>query len=104
MQNSRLRGQLQEAVDPVVANIAEGFEQPTDRAFAAFLFHAKASAGEVRARLALAHRRKYISEVEARRAAELGQEVCRMLTGLIKYLLRSNRPTRGLGPPTRPTG
>jgi len=30
----RLREQLEDAVDSVIANIAEGFTQPTDKAFA----------------------------------------------------------------------
>ena len=35
----KLREQLSDAVDSVISNIAEGFAQPTDRAFARFLYH-----------------------------------------------------------------
>jgi len=37
----RLRDQLRDATDSVVWNIAEGFAQPTDRAFAKYLFTSK---------------------------------------------------------------
>jgi four helix bundle protein len=36
-----LRDQIRRAADSVVSNIAEGFAQPTDRAFAGYFFYAK---------------------------------------------------------------
>ena len=36
-----LRDQIRRAADSMVSNIAEGFAQPTDRALAGYLFHAK---------------------------------------------------------------
>jgi four helix bundle protein len=47
----RLRDQVKDASDSMLSNIAEGFEQPTDRAFARYLFTSKASTAEVRKRL-----------------------------------------------------
>src|SRR5574342_837622 len=45
-----LRDQLSDASDSIVSNIAEGFEQPSDRAFAKYLYTAKASTAETRTR------------------------------------------------------
>ena len=97
-QDLRLHSQIRDASDSVVSNISEGFEQPTDKAFARYLFTAKASAAEVRTRLELARKRKYISMEESAKATDLATEVIKMCVGLAKYLLRSNRKNRGLGP------
>jgi four helix bundle protein len=42
-----LREQIRDAIDSIVSNISEGFEQPTDRAFAKYLFDAKASTAQL---------------------------------------------------------
>jgi hypothetical protein len=81
----------------LLSNIAEGFEQPTDRAFAKYLYTAKASTAEVRKRLLMACHRGYITSEEFASRNELGDEVARMMTGLIKYLVSSDRKDRGLG-------
>jgi len=94
----KLHDQLSDAADSIVSNIAEGFEQPTDRAFAKYLYTAKGSTAEARTRLQLAHLRGYIGQNEYEERDTLGDELARMITGLIKYLLRSNRRNRGLGP------
>jgi four helix bundle protein len=94
----KLHDQLSDAADSIVSNIAEGFEQPTDRAFAAYLYTGKGSTAEARTRLQLAHLRGYIETTEYNERDKLGDELARMITGLIKYLLRSNRRNRGLGP------
>ena len=98
---SDLRDQLRDACDSIVANIAEGFPQPTDRAFANYLFIARASSHEVRARLLLALQREYATPDEVQRCTSLANEVERMATGLIKHLRKSNRRNRGLGPEAR---
>jgi four helix bundle protein len=92
----RMREHLLDAADSVVSNIAEGFPQPTDRAFANYLYTSKSSTGEIRARLKLSLERHYLSEEEFKRPYALAEEVARLATGLIKYLLRSNRRGRGL--------
>ena len=56
-----LRDQIRREADSVVSNIAEGFAQPTDRPFAGYLFDAKGSNAEVRARLRLACDRRYLT-------------------------------------------
>jgi four helix bundle protein len=60
----RLRAQLGDALDSVLSNITEGFEQPTDRAFAKFLYNAKGSTAEARARLLIARKRRFITQEE----------------------------------------
>ena len=93
--NRRLKQQLEDAADSVLSNIAEGFEQPTDRAFVRYLYIAKASAAEVRTRLKRACDRRFITETEFADRDALGDEVARLAHGLIKYLKRSNRTNRG---------
>ena len=92
-----LRDQIRDAIDSILSNIAEGFEQPTDRSFALYLYRSKASTAESRARLWTAAKRRYVhrSEYETQKAAAI--ELARMLTGFIKYLRRSDLKDRGLG-------
>jgi four helix bundle protein len=99
----RLREQVKDAADSVVSNIAEGFEQPTDRAFAKYLFTSKALTAEVRKRMQMARHHGYITQDEDAACNELGDEVARMTTGLIKYLIKSDRKDRGLGRPQKST-
>ncbi len=77
--SEELRDQIKDATDSVVSNIAEGFEQSTDRGFARYLYISKGSTAEVRTRLALALERKLHFREEQSRA---------------------DRPTRGRGRPT----
>ena len=104
LQDLRLRDQLADASDSVVSNIAEGFEQPTDRAFANYLYVSKASAAEVRTRLLLAFKRGYLTEGEHHLRCDLAEQVGRLATGWIKYLLRSDRRDRGINRRSEPTG
>lgn len=92
-----LRGQLSDAVDSTVSNIAEGFEQSTDRAFAKYLYDAKGSLAEARTQLLIARKRAYITQEEYDERSNLGNETARIINGLIKYLRRSDRRNRGLG-------
>ena len=47
----RLHEQISNANDSITSNMVEGFEQGTDRGFANFLVHSKASLAEVLTRL-----------------------------------------------------
>ena len=93
--NSRLRGQIEEANDSIIANMHEGFEQPTDRAFANYLTYAKASLAEVLGRLQAARSKQYLTEEELTPPIALGEELGKMLGGFIKYLQRSDFKDRG---------
>jgi four helix bundle protein len=93
--NQRLRDQISAAIDSVLANMSEGFEQPTDRAMEKYLYTAKGSAAEVCRRLQSAHRRRYITTTECAACCAMGEEVGRMLGGWIRYLARCDWKDRG---------
>ena len=91
----RLHEQIADANNSITSNMVEGFEQGTERAFANFLTHSKASLAEVLKRLKQAYFKKYISEVELNERLVSGEELGRMLGGFIKYLRRSDWNDRG---------
>ena len=93
--NGKLRDQIRDASDSIIANMREGFEQSTDAAFGRYLYIAKGSLGEVLARLARARSRRCISREELAAHTASGEELGRMLGGFIKYLARSNFKDRG---------
>lgn len=90
-----LGAQLNRASVRVISDIAEGFEQKTDRHFAKYLYDARGRSAEIRAQLFLAWSRSYITGTERARVSALYEEVGRMLTGLITYLEREDRTHRG---------
>ena len=90
-----LHDQISEANDSITSNMIEGFEQPTDRAFANFLTHAKGSLAEVLARLKQAHFKKYITEEQLNPPLKDGEELGKMLGGFIKYLRDTDWNDRG---------
>lgn len=89
-----LAAQLNRASVRVVSDIAEGFEQKTDRHFARYLYDARGGAAEIRAQLAIAQRRGCITTSDGERLSERYAEVGRMLSGLIAYLEREGREHR----------
>lgn len=95
--NFKLLEQLNSAVDSILANMSEGFEQPTDRAFAKYLYTSKGSTAETCTRLGRAFRRGCVTEAELRTCQRQGSEVARMLTGLIKHLMKTPDRKRGIG-------
>jgi four helix bundle protein len=92
-----LLGQISRANDSISSNMVEGFEQGTDRAFANFLTHSKASVAEVRQRLKQAHLKRYITLPELQTVLVLGEALSKMLGGFIKYLRRCDWRDRGQG-------
>ena len=91
----KLHEQISEANDSITSNMVEGFEQGTDRAFAHFLTHSKASLAEVLKRLKQAYFKKHISKEELDERLPAGEELGKMLGGFIKYLRRSDWDDRG---------
>jgi four helix bundle protein len=89
-----LQGQLNRASIRVVSDIAEGFEQKTDRHFARYLYDSKGGTGEIQTQLAIAARRHCVSERDAARVSRLYAEVGRMLGGLIGRLLQDDWKNR----------
>ena len=88
-----LRDQVRRAAISILANVAEGFERRGDREFARFLVIAKASAGEVRALLYVAHDVGLLSTTEYELLHTKSVETSQMIAGFIRYL-RSRNVTR----------
>ena len=101
----KLHEQLSDAADSILSNIAEGFEQPTDRAFAKYLYTAKASTAESGPASNWVVAGVTFRRRNSPRTMTLGDEIARIANGLIKYLLASDRRDRALGrkatPPAR---
>ena len=89
-----LRDQLRRASVSIVANLAEGVAQGSDRGFARYLVVARRSTVEVRSLLMLASEQKQIRPDEGQSLAEICENISRMLTTLIRYLIRENRTVR----------
>jgi four helix bundle protein len=87
--------QMDRASLSVLSNVAEGFAQPSDRAFARFLYMSRASVAELRTQILVARLRGHVTPERAHELDRLAEEVARMLTGLIKYLVREDRRRRG---------
>jgi four helix bundle protein len=92
-----LRSQLGASSSRVPSNIAEGFEQKTDRHFAHFLYIARGSAKESKTHLNLAAGRGCVSSEEALRVSGTYDEIARMLTRLIQHLESEDRKRRWRG-------
>lgn len=88
-----LRDQLRRASVSIVANISEGFAQGSDRGFARYLVIARGATAEVRALLRLASEQQQIRPDEGQSLAEICENISCMLTTLIRYLMRENRPS-----------
>ena len=94
-QDFRLRDQIDACADSLLANRSEGFAQGTDRAFARFLCIARGSCAEIGAHLMVAQLRCHVTPQVADGLRKDAEQIARMLTGLINYLLRSDRKHRG---------
>jgi four helix bundle protein len=93
--NRKLRDQIADANESILANMAEGFEQSTDAVLANYLYTSKSSIAEVVTRLKGAQRRGWVTAAECAQCAALGAEIQRMLGGWIKYLKRCDWKDRG---------
>ena len=93
--NRKLHEQIESANDSIDANTKEGFEQPTDAAFANFVFTAKGSTEEVIARTQQAHRKRLITDDQLATIRQLGVPLGKMMGGFIKYLNATGFTDRG---------
>jgi four helix bundle protein len=91
-----LRSQIDDCADSILSNLSEGFEQGTDRGFARYLYIARGSCTEARAHLTVAEMRGHLPAATNAELQKSGKQVARLITGLISYLLRSNRKQRVL--------
>lgn len=89
------RNQISEAIDSMQANMEEGFEQGTDRAFAKYLTTSKGSVGETIGHLRRARQKGYITSAELNDLLPKAEELGRMLGGFIKYLRGCDWKDRG---------
>jgi four helix bundle protein len=98
--NFKRRIQIEDAVDSILSNMSEGFEQPTDRAFANYLYASKGSTAETCTRLGRAVTSGCLTKDELRSFEKQGSEIVRMLAGLIRHLMKtpSRRRDPGLTP------
>jgi len=93
--NRKLREQIAEATESVLANMEEGYEQSTDAGLAKYLYTSKGSAAEAVGRLRSGARRRWLTQQELAQCAKMGEEIQRMLGGWIKYLARCDWKDRG---------
>jgi len=84
-----LRNQICRASVSAMSNVAEGFEREGDKEFIQFLSQAKASCGEVRSQLYIAHDLGYVNQNEFNTLHDMASEASRVISGLIGYLRRS---------------
>lgn len=87
----RFCDQFTAAAVSVMSNIAEGFSRRSDREFAQFLFIAKGSCAEVQSLLYLALDQRYTTEADRQSLYAQTDKVARLTSGLITYLLRTQR-------------
>jgi four helix bundle protein len=90
----RFTGQIQGAAVSVMSNIAEGFSRRTTKEFIQFLFIAKGSAAEVQSQLYVALDQGYINEVKFNELYTKSDEVARLTSGFIHYLLNKDKPQK----------
>jgi four helix bundle protein len=79
-------GQIKRAAVSISNNIAEGFERKSNNEFKRFLYIAKGSSGEVRSMAYLALELNYIPKLDFEKISNLTQEICKLISGLIKTL------------------
>ena len=87
----RFREQVQSAAVSIMSNIAEGFSRRTTKEFIQFLFIAKGSAAEVQSQLYIALDQSYINEEKFNELYSKSDEVARLLSGFIQYLLNKDK-------------
>jgi four helix bundle protein len=88
----RFREQIQSAAVSIMSNIAEGFSRRTTKEFVQFLFIAKGSVAEVQSQLYVALDQSYINEEKFDELYSKSEEVARLISGFIRYLLNKDKP------------
>ena len=87
----KFREQIQSAAVSIMSNVAEGFSRRTTKEFIQFLFIAKGSTAEVQSQLYVALDQGYINQERFNELYSKSDEVARLLSGFIQYLLKAER-------------
>jgi len=87
-----LTAQTRRAVTSVPANIAEGWGRGTTKEYIQFLLVARGSLMELETHAIIARQLHYLSEEQFRDLQTQGQEVGRMLNGLVQSLRSTRLP------------
>ena len=88
----KFREQIQGAAVSIMSNIAEGFSRRTTKEFIQFLFIAKGSTAEVQSQLYVALDQGYINQEKFNELHSKSDEVARLISGFIRYLLNKDKP------------
>lgn len=80
-----LKNQMRDAAVAISSNIAEGFERRSRKEYLNFLNIAKASAGEIRSQIYIAHEVGYLDAVER----DILREKAKFLSGSISNHMKS---------------
>ena len=89
-----LRDQVQRAAVSIMANIAEGFDSQTNKAFIQFLGYALRSATEVQSHLYVALDQGYASQDEFDSLYQQAVKVKNILHGFMRYLRNTTHKPR----------
>ena len=87
-----LTSQIRRAAVSIPSNIAEGAARQTKKEFLNFLHIAKGSLSELDTQLEIARRLEYLDQARWKTLDERLERIDRMLSGLIRSLLRRNNP------------
>ncbi|MCL0095961.1 four helix bundle protein [Dehalococcoidia bacterium] len=90
----KFREQIQSAAVSIMSNIAEGFSRRTGKEFIHFLFIAKGSAAELQSQLYVALEQEYISQEKFNELYSKSDEVARLTSGFIQYLLNKDKHSK----------
>lgn len=98
----KFREQIQSAAVSIMSNIAEGFSRRSTKEFSQFLFIAKGSAAEVQSQLYVALDQGYISQEKFNKLYSKSDEVARLISGFIQYLLNKSKHSKSSAKSTNP--
>jgi four helix bundle protein len=86
-----LTDQIRRAVVSIPSNIAEGQAHYSSKEFLHYLRHSRGSLAELETQILIAQRRNYLPEAQALELLRRGDELSRILSGLINSLKEKNR-------------
>jgi four helix bundle protein len=95
----RLNGQITAAAVSAMSNTAEGFSRRSNKEFVPFLFIAKSSATEVQSEAYVALDQRYIDRESFDAIYARADEVSKLCSGLITYLLKKAPKEKSSRPP-----